>query len=200
MAPSQRFWILKTPSILQLLSFKLSLQVQSPTKLDFQFFWHPWFLDLISASQTVNLPHSIPSLLPTASFPSTFFLHTTAKLFAAGSPGYYLLHCLVIYHLISPITDFFFSFLYLWFTCCCCRKAFDCANTYLLQFTFPVSLSSQYCPGILLQTFSWFDFPFLLQNCSSIKPLLFSLSPHLSAVLLKSPPPPPSKSGVYILS
>ena len=108
MAPFQRFWILKTPSILQLLSFKLSLQVQSPTKWDFQFFWHPWFLDLISASQTVNLPHSIPSLLPTASFPSTFFLHTTAKLFAVVSPEYYLLHCLVICHLISPITDFFF--------------------------------------------------------------------------------------------
>ena len=109
MAPSQRCWILKTPSILQLLSFKLSLQVHSPTKWDFQLFWHPWFLDLISASQTVNLPHPIPSLLSAASFPSTFFLHTTAKLIAAGSPEYYLLHCLVIYHLISPITDFFFS-------------------------------------------------------------------------------------------
>lgn len=100
----------------------------------------------------------------------------------------------------QPNYRFFFFFSYPWFTCCCCRKAFDCANTHLLRFTFPVSLSSQYCPGILLQTFSWFDFPFLLQNYSSIKPLLFSLSPHLSAVLLKSPPPPLSKSRVYILS
>ena len=132
-----------------------ALQTLSPSSLskwDFQFFWHPWFLDLISASQTVNFPHSIPSLLPTASFPSSFFLHTTAKLIAAGSPGDYLLHCLVIFHLISPITDYFFSFSYLWFTCCCCRKAFNRANTHLLRFTLPVSLSSQYCPGILLQT------------------------------------------------
>lgn len=100
----------------------------------------------------------------------------------------------------QPNYRFFFSFSYLWFTCCCCRTAFNCANTHLLRFTFPVSLSSQYCPGILSQTFSWFDFPFLLQNCSSIKPLLFSLSPHLIAVLLKSSPPLLSKSRLYILS
>lgn len=130
-----------------------------------------------------------------------FLLHTTAK-HSLPQSHQDITHCIGCGNLsllISPITCFFF-FSYLWFTRCCWRKTLNHAATHLLQFIFPVLLSSQYCPGILLQTFGWFDFPFLLQNYSSIKPLLFSLNPHFSAVLLKTPPPSPSESHLYFLS
>ena len=148
-------------------------------------------MDLISASQTVNFPHSIPSILPTASFPSTFFLHTTAKLIAAGSPGDYLLHCLVIFHLISPIRFFFPSHTFGLHV-----AAVEKHSTVPTPISFGLHFQS-HCP---LNTAQGFFYKPALQNCSSIKPLLFSLSPHLSAVLLKSPPPPLSKSCLYILS
>lgn len=198
---SQRCWILKAPSILQLLSLNLSLQVHCPTKWDFQFLWHLWSLDVISASQTVSLPHSTRSLL-SASFISFHVppAHHSQAFTATVSPGRYSLHWPWQSITLNHPNYLFFFFSYLWFTRCCWRKALNHAATHLLQFIFPVLLSSQYCPGILLQTFGWFDFPFLLQNYSSIKPLLFSLNPHFNAVLLKTPPPSPSKSHLYFLS
>lgn len=64
----------------------------------------------------------------------------------------------------------------------------------------PISFGLHFQSHCPLNTAQGFFYKPALQNCSSIKPLLFSLSPHLSAVLLKSPPPPLSKSCLYILS
>lgn len=141
-----------------------------PIKWDFQFFQ----TSLVSGSHlsfSDRQPSTSCSIPSAHSFISFHILraHHSQTHCSRLTRDITLLYCLVIYHLISPITDFFFPS-HTFGLPVADVEQHSTVPTPSPSLTFPVSLSSQYRPGILSQTFSWFDFPFLLQNCSSIKP------------------------------